>query len=366
MIRGMASSPGQSSFVVQVRDAAGDEATATFEMTVCGPPLDLELGEVHFTTGIAPGGCGFSVRAVSAGSYYRMTLVGQSASWQPLGSVEVRVRGHMPVNAVAVRNAVAETSTWPDPRSRLVAARREAEEDGHLRLRREEALLLAHLTREGRLRALPDRPAPRTPFYTNIATLPIAEYEAAPLQGLSVRPARQAGCDAVEQEGRRFQIKGRCSRAGSKRGQRLGRIDVSGAFDAVLMVLLDESFEAISIHEAEREDALAELEAPGLKARNERGMLSVSKFTAIGCVAWERDGGSTRPTAGLRETYNLLYVSRPQGCRGRRPAIPPPEAGKGATASTVAEVKFDTGRELERKRDSRLRAARIRGLLGPV
>ena len=58
------------------------------------------------------------------------------------------------------------------------------------------------------------------------------------------------------------------------------------------MVLLDESFEAISIHEAEREDALAELEAPGLKARNERGMLSVSKFTAIGCVARERDGGS--------------------------------------------------------------------------
>ena len=157
VIRGMASSPGQSSFVVQVRDAAGDEATATFEMTVCGPPLDLELGEVHFTTGIAPGGCGFSVRAASAGSYYRMTLVGQSASWQPLGSVEVRVRGHMPVNAVAVRNAVAETSTWLDPRSRLVAARREAEEDGHLRLRREEALLLAHLTREGRLRALPDR-----------------------------------------------------------------------------------------------------------------------------------------------------------------------------------------------------------------
>ena len=158
VIRGMASSPGQSSFVVQVRDAAGDEATATFEMTVCGPPLDLEFGEVHFTTGIAPGGCGFSVRAASAGSYYRMTLVGQSASWQPLGSVEVRVRGHMPANAVAVRNAVAETSTWPNHRSRLVAARREAEEDGHLRRRREEALLLlAHLTREGRLRALPDR-----------------------------------------------------------------------------------------------------------------------------------------------------------------------------------------------------------------
>ena len=132
----MASSPGQSSFVVQVRDAAGDEATTTFEMTVCGPPLDLELGEVHFTTGIVPGGCGLSVRAASAGSYYRMTLVGQSASWQPVGSVEVRVRGHMPANAVA------ETSTWPDPRSRLVAASREAEEDGHLRLRREEARLV--------------------------------------------------------------------------------------------------------------------------------------------------------------------------------------------------------------------------------
>ena len=28
---------------------------------------------------------------------------------------------------------------------------------------------------------------------------------------------------------------------------------------------------------------------PGSKARNERGALSVSKFKAIGCVAWERD-----------------------------------------------------------------------------
>ena len=48
-----------------------------------------------------------------------------------------------------------------------------------------------------------------------------------------------------------------------------------------------------------------------------------------------------------------------------------PSPGKGgldlaALASIVAEVKFDTGHELERKRDSRLRAARIRGLLGPV
>lgn len=116
----------------------------------------------------------------------------------------------------------------------------------------------------------------------------VAEYEAARLLGLRLRPARQAGYDALDGEGRRIQIKGRCIRPGSKPGQRLGRIDVSKAFDAVLMVLLDESFEAISMHEAKRADVLSALAAPGSKSRNERGALAVSKFKAIGNTVWER------------------------------------------------------------------------------
>ncbi|MYD92097.1 MAG: hypothetical protein F4Y02_00090 [Chloroflexi bacterium] len=116
----------------------------------------------------------------------------------------------------------------------------------------------------------------------------VAEYEAAQLLGLKLQPAREVGYDAIDREGRKIQIKGRCLRAGSKPGT-LGRIDVSKPFDTVLVVLLDESFETISMHEAGRQDVLDALEAPGSKSRNERGTLSVSKFKSIGKTVWQRD-----------------------------------------------------------------------------
>jgi hypothetical protein len=123
----------------------------------------------------------------------------------------------------------------------------------------------------------------------------VAEYEAARLLRLRLRPARQEGYDAVDANGRTIQIKGRCISAGSKPGQRLGRIDVSKAFDAVLLVLLDQSFDAISMHEAERADVLDALAAPGSKSRIERGALSVGRFKAIGRTVWDR---ATDPSEG--------------------------------------------------------------------
>jgi len=58
------------------------------------------------------------------------------------------------------------------------------------------------------------------------------------------------------------------------------------------MVLLDENFDAIEIHEAERTAILAALTAPGSKARNERGALGVNKFKAIGKLRWPLDRAS--------------------------------------------------------------------------
>src|SRR5262249_33025166 len=105
----------------------------------------------------------------------------------------------------------------------------------------------------------------------------VAEYEAARLLSLELTPARQAGYDAIEREGgkRRFQIKGRGVLPGGTPSQRLGSIDVHKEWDAVLLVLLDENFEALEIHEAPRAAVLEALAAPGSKARNERGALSV-------------------------------------------------------------------------------------------
>jgi hypothetical protein len=52
------------------------------------------------------------------------------------------------------------------------------------------------------------------------------------------------------------------------------------------MVLLDENFEATEIHEADWENVIAALPAPGSRPRNERGALAVSKFRSIAREVW--------------------------------------------------------------------------------
>jgi len=117
----------------------------------------------------------------------------------------------------------------------------------------------------------------------------VAEYEAARLLDLRLTAARQAGYDAIEESGgkkRRLQIKGRCQLPGCKPGQRMGAIDVTKEFDGVLLVLLDQHFEAKAIYEADRAAVLKAIAAPGSKARNERGALPVAKFKSIARLRW--------------------------------------------------------------------------------
>jgi hypothetical protein len=119
----------------------------------------------------------------------------------------------------------------------------------------------------------------------------VAEYEAARILDLELTPARQAGYDAIEGSelgARRLQIKGRCLENNCKPGQRIGRIDLKKDWDAVLLVLLDEDFEATEIWEADRAPVEAALKAPGSKSRNERGALAVSKFKSLGRRRWQR------------------------------------------------------------------------------
>jgi hypothetical protein len=117
----------------------------------------------------------------------------------------------------------------------------------------------------------------------------IAEFEAAKLLRIKLTPARTAGYDAIrKRNGRihRLQIKGRCVLPGANSGQRMGAINVEGEFDGVLLVLMDESFNATAIYEADRSDVVAALIAPGSVARNERGALGVQKFKSIGRCVW--------------------------------------------------------------------------------
>ena len=125
----------------------------------------------------------------------------------------------------------------------------------------------------------------------------VAEFEAARILGLELTPARTAGYDAIERVNgttRTLQIKGRYLLPDCKPGQRLGSIRPEKEWDAVLVVLLDENFDAFEIHEADREAVLAVLAAPGSRARNDRGAIGVRKFKSIGRLRWRKDGEKKR------------------------------------------------------------------------
>lgn len=118
----------------------------------------------------------------------------------------------------------------------------------------------------------------------------IAEYEAARILGVILQPARQAGYDAtevVDGQMRRLQIKGRYLPNGCTPGQRIGSIQTTKDWDSVLMVLLDASFTATEMWEADRSAIIEALSAPGSKARNERGALSVAKIKSVGRIRWK-------------------------------------------------------------------------------
>ena len=119
----------------------------------------------------------------------------------------------------------------------------------------------------------------------------VAEFSAAQILGLELSAARQSGYDAIRREDGneiKIQIKGRCVLNNKKSGQRVGSIRLDKEWDAVLLVIMDEDLEVLSIHEAGRPEIERALLAPGSKARNERGALAVSKFKAIGHEVWKR------------------------------------------------------------------------------
>ena len=120
----------------------------------------------------------------------------------------------------------------------------------------------------------------------------VAEYEAARILGVELTPARNEGYDAIENQNglsRKLQIKGRCRLPGCNPGGRLSKIKIDKEWDAVLLVLLDEKFDATEMYEAERAAVISALTAPGSKARNERGSLGIPKFKAIGKLRWKRE-----------------------------------------------------------------------------
>jgi hypothetical protein len=114
----------------------------------------------------------------------------------------------------------------------------------------------------------------------------VAEYEAVRLLNLEICEVRQAGYDALCHDGphHRIQIKGRS--LAERRSGRLGKIDLRKEWDSVMLVVLDENYEPMSIYEASRVAVEQALIKPGSISRNKRGQLGVSQFLRIAKLRW--------------------------------------------------------------------------------
>ena len=121
----------------------------------------------------------------------------------------------------------------------------------------------------------------------------LGEREAARLLGLKLCVARQKGFDAtrsVRGTEERLQIKPRC-RTEDSGSQRLGHIDTKAEWDAVLLAILDGTYEVERIHEARRPEIIAALDAPGSVSRNVRRRMPLGGFLKISRAVWTRGSG---------------------------------------------------------------------------
>lgn len=117
----------------------------------------------------------------------------------------------------------------------------------------------------------------------------VAEFVVAELLGFDLAPPRTQGYDAIRQTAtgpQRIQIKGRALTAGKNSSQRVGTIKRGAPYDAVILVLMDNStFDPLELWEADFAAVEAQLAVPGSKSRD-RGALGVSEFKKIARQIW--------------------------------------------------------------------------------
>ena len=122
----------------------------------------------------------------------------------------------------------------------------------------------------------------------------IAEHDAAELLNLELCEDRTGGYDAVgrgSRDGKRIQIKARVIFDEEKSGQRVGQLKLEKEWDSVVLVIMNDSYEADEIYEADRDDILDSMDEAAKSNRKKRGAMSVARFKIISRLVWNRDEG---------------------------------------------------------------------------
>ena len=117
----------------------------------------------------------------------------------------------------------------------------------------------------------------------------IAAHDAARLLDLELCEDQPGGYDAVgrgPREGWRIQIKSRVVFDAARSGPRIGQLKLDKDWDVVMLVIMDENYEAVEILEASREAVEEALEDGAGASRRKRGAMSLARFRHIARTVW--------------------------------------------------------------------------------
>lgn len=118
----------------------------------------------------------------------------------------------------------------------------------------------------------------------------VSEYEAAIKMNCTLCEAGKAGHDLIDCNGKRVQVKGRVL---GENIQRVGAIEPNTTqkpWDYVLLVILDEQYNVISIYKAEEDNIENEINRPRPRNGKKRRNLTVPDFVRVSQKVWPVSG----------------------------------------------------------------------------
>lgn len=132
----------------------------------------------------------------------------------------------------------------------------------------------------------------------------LSVYDAIRLLYLAPAPS-QIGYEAVgtehsgDLEGDKVQIKGRTifSDSKNKNAQRIGQLKMEQNWDSVVLVLLDDDYEAFEIYEIDRA-TLTENVVDKSNKKAKKGAMTIARFKKISTLAWSREWDSDAARGG--------------------------------------------------------------------
>ena len=109
----------------------------------------------------------------------------------------------------------------------------------------------------------------------------LAVHDAITLLGMTPAPEGASGYDAVSgvaDSARRIQIKGRAIFGESRSRQRVGQLRIDQDWDELMLVLMDEHYEANEIYSVDKEVIIDTVNETRGSKRGQRGAISVARF----------------------------------------------------------------------------------------